>query len=120
MVTIGSALFGRKSPKPPQSVSSIAELGVYLNKLVEFGAPPGLSLVVAKDGVIGPLGVSSAYMVRALSGFGTMACCAAGELVAAWVTGDGLPDYARQLSLERHEDPAYAPSLVSVQLDGEL
>ncbi|MGB3712999.1 MAG: serine hydrolase domain-containing protein [Candidatus Promineifilaceae bacterium] len=36
----------------PQSVSSIAELEVYLNKLVEFGAPPGLSLAVAKDGAI--------------------------------------------------------------------
>ncbi len=51
-ITIGSALFGRKSPKPPQSVSSIAELEAYLNKLVEFGAPPGLSLAVAKDGAI--------------------------------------------------------------------
>jgi CubicO group peptidase (beta-lactamase class C family) len=52
LVTIGSALFGPKSPKPPQSVSSIAELEAYLNKLVEFGAPPGLSLAVAKDGAI--------------------------------------------------------------------
>ncbi len=43
LLTIGSALFGRKSPKPPQSVNSIAELEAYLNKLVEFGAPPGLS-----------------------------------------------------------------------------
>ena len=52
LLTIGSALFGRKSPKPPQSVNSIAELEAYLNKLVEFGAPPGLSLAVAKDGAI--------------------------------------------------------------------
>ena len=52
LVTIGSALFGRKSPKPPQSVSSIAELESYLNNLVEFGAPPGMSLAVAKDGAI--------------------------------------------------------------------
>lgn len=52
LLTIGSALFGRKRPKPPQSVSSIAELEVYLNKLVEFGAPPGLSLAVVKDGAI--------------------------------------------------------------------
>jgi len=49
LATIGSTLFGPKSPKPPQSVSSIAELEAYLNKLVEFGAPPGLSLAVAKD-----------------------------------------------------------------------
>jgi CubicO group peptidase (beta-lactamase class C family) len=52
VVTIGSTLFGPKSPKPPQSVGSIAELEAYLNQLVEFGAPPGLSLAVAKDGAI--------------------------------------------------------------------
>jgi len=52
LITIGSALFGPRSPKPPQSVSSIAELEAYLNKLVEFGAPPGLTLVVAKDGAV--------------------------------------------------------------------
>jgi CubicO group peptidase (beta-lactamase class C family) len=52
LVTIGAALFGPKSPKPPQSVSSVAELEAYLNKLVEFGAPPCLSLAVAKDGAL--------------------------------------------------------------------
>ena len=52
LLTIGSSFFGSKGPKAPQSVSNIAELEDYLNKLVEFGAPPGLSLVVAKDGAI--------------------------------------------------------------------
>jgi CubicO group peptidase (beta-lactamase class C family) len=52
LLTIASALFGRKSPKPPKNISSIAELEAYLNKLVAFGAPPGLSLAVTKDGAI--------------------------------------------------------------------
>jgi CubicO group peptidase (beta-lactamase class C family) len=52
LVTIGSALFGRKSPKPPQKVNNIAELEAYLNKVVEYGSPPSLSLAVAKDGAI--------------------------------------------------------------------
>ncbi len=52
LVTIATKLFGRKSPKPPQRVSNIDELEVYLNKLVGFGAPPALSLAVAKDGAI--------------------------------------------------------------------
>jgi CubicO group peptidase (beta-lactamase class C family) len=52
LVTISSALFGPKSPKPPHSVSSIAELEAYLSMLVEFGAPPGMTLAVAKDGAV--------------------------------------------------------------------
>ena len=52
LLTIGSSFFGSKGPKAPQSVSNIAELEDYLNELVEFGAPPGLSLAVAKDGAI--------------------------------------------------------------------
>jgi glycine/D-amino acid oxidase-like deaminating enzyme len=70
--------------------------------------------------IIGPLGVEGAYIVGALSGFGTMVSCAAGELVAAWVAGSELPDYARQLSLARYDDPAYVASLDSIQPDGEL
>jgi len=69
---------------------------------------------------IGPLSIEGAYIVGALSGFGTMASCAAGELVAAWVASTELPDYAQQLSLARYDDPAYVASLASVQLDGEL
>jgi D-alanyl-D-alanine carboxypeptidase len=49
---VGSAAIGPRRPKPPPSVSSIAELEAYVDELVEFGAPPGLSVVVVKDGVI--------------------------------------------------------------------
>ncbi len=41
-----------KPPKPPEHITSVAELETYLNQLTEFGAPPGLSLVVVKDGKI--------------------------------------------------------------------
>jgi glycine/D-amino acid oxidase-like deaminating enzyme len=70
--------------------------------------------------IIGPLGVAGAYIVGALSGFGTMVSCAAGELAAAWVAGGELPDYARHFSLARYDDPAYVASLDSMQPDGEL
>ncbi len=33
-------------------MSSLAELEVYMDELVEFGAPPGMSVVVVKDGAI--------------------------------------------------------------------
>ena len=54
--------------------------------------------------LIGPAGPDGAFMVAALSGFGSMAACAAGRLCAGWVTGAPLPAYATELSLRRYED----------------
>lgn len=54
--------------------------------------------------LIGPLGVDGAFVAGAMSGFGTMAACAAGDLTARWVLGRTLPDYASALSLQRYED----------------
>jgi glycine/D-amino acid oxidase-like deaminating enzyme len=54
--------------------------------------------------LIGPMGHEGAFMNCALSGFGTMAACAGGELCAAWVAGVELPEYAREFSLERYKD----------------
>jgi glycine/D-amino acid oxidase-like deaminating enzyme len=56
--------------------------------------------------LIGPMGPEGAFMACALSGHGTMAACATGELAAAWVAGSKLPDYARPLSLDRYVDPS--------------
>jgi len=50
LATVGATLFGSKPPKPPQYANSVAELEAYVNKLVEMSRPPGLSLVVVKDG----------------------------------------------------------------------
>jgi CubicO group peptidase (beta-lactamase class C family) len=52
LATVGSTLFGPKPPKPPEQVNSTAELEEFLNKLIEISRPPGLSLVVVKDGRI--------------------------------------------------------------------
>ena len=54
--------------------------------------------------LIGPMGADGAYMVCALSGFGSMAACAAGADCAAWICGGDLPDYSRDLSLERYSN----------------
>ena len=51
--------------------------------------------------LIGPLDNSGAFVVGALSGFGSMASCAAGKLCAAHICGSPLPDYAADLSLAR-------------------
>ncbi|HJW91546.1 MAG TPA: FAD-binding oxidoreductase [Anaerolineales bacterium] len=57
--------------------------------------------------LIGPLPVEGAFVIGALSGYGLMASLAAGELLAAHLTGNSLPDYAPAFSLERYQDPAY-------------
>jgi len=54
--------------------------------------------------LIGRMGPDGAYMNCAMSGFGTMAACAAGELCAATMAGENLPSYAKEFSLERYRD----------------
>jgi len=57
------------------------------------------------------LPVEGAYLIGALSGFGVMACCAAGELLANHVTRSALPAYAPYFALERYQDPLYLEQL---------
>nr|WP_306265596.1 FAD-binding oxidoreductase [Pararhizobium sp. IMCC3301] len=63
--------------------------------------------------LIGPMGPEGAFMNCALSGFGTMAAGAAGELCAATIAGAELPDYASGFSLERYKDTALMETLRS-------
>ncbi|MCG8545951.1 MAG: FAD-dependent oxidoreductase, partial [Alphaproteobacteria bacterium] len=70
--------------------------------------------------LIGPTGVDGAFVVGALSGFGTMAACAAGNLCAAWVAESDLPDYAADLGLARYENAALMAELAALQSKGVL
>ena len=71
--------------------------------------------------LIGPLPVTGAFVIGALSGFGVMGSQAAGELLAAQVTGTKLPDYAPAFLLSRYEDAAYRARLpVLVAAQGQL
>lgn len=70
--------------------------------------------------LIGPLPVEGAYLIGALSGFGVMASVAAGELLAAHVTGDALPKYAHAFSLERYQDPQYLEQLAELNRGTEI
>ena len=51
--------------------------------------------------LIGPIGPQGAFMAAALSGHGTMAACATGELAAAWAAGAALPAEATTFTLDR-------------------
>ena len=55
--------------------------------------------------LIGPLNNDGAFLVAALSGFGSMAACAAGKLCAAHVCDASLPPYADDLSMARLDNP---------------
>ena len=70
--------------------------------------------------LIGPLPVEGAYIIGALSGFGIMAGCAAGELLAAHLTDSDLPSYAPWFLLERYEDREYQKLLSEWDESGQL
>jgi glycine/D-amino acid oxidase-like deaminating enzyme len=61
--------------------------------------------------LIGPMRTDGAYVAGALSGYGTMGACAAGALVASWVRGDVLPEFAKLLSPSRYDDHALMEEL---------
>jgi sarcosine oxidase, subunit beta len=70
--------------------------------------------------LIGNLPVKGAYVISALSGFGVMSACGAGELLAAHVTGARLPHYASAFALERYQDPDYQKLLATWAESGQL
>jgi glycine/D-amino acid oxidase-like deaminating enzyme len=70
--------------------------------------------------LIGPLTTRGAFVAGALSGYGTMGACATGALIAAWVAGERLPNFARSLSLARYEDKALMQGLLSAGSKGVL
>jgi len=70
--------------------------------------------------LIGPVPVEGAYVSCGFSGFGVMASCAAGELIARHITGGALPDYAGAFLLSRYQDPEYRALLDAWGDGGQL
>ena len=68
----------------------------------------------------GPLPVEGAYIIGALSGYGLMAACGAAELLADYLTGAALPDYAPGFALSRYDDPRYQALLANWDDTGQL
>ena len=61
--------------------------------------------------LIGKMETEGAFVAGALSGYGSMAACAAGKLCASWVTGQSVPDYALSLGINRYADKAFMAEL---------
>lgn len=86
----------------------IPGLSVYFGRMSKPAVDGGYYCKTKENRpLIGPLPVRGAYVIGALSGFGIMACMAAGELLAAHVAKAELPDYASQFLLSRYQDPDY-------------
>jgi glycine/D-amino acid oxidase-like deaminating enzyme len=70
--------------------------------------------------LIGPTPVEGIYLSGAYSGFGIMAACAGGDLVARHVIGAELPAYAPAFTLARYQDPSYLALLDTWGDGGQL
>jgi glycine/D-amino acid oxidase-like deaminating enzyme len=70
--------------------------------------------------LIGPLPLEGSYVIGAFSGFGLMASSAAGELLAAHITGNELPHYAPAFTPARYQDPAYQKLLKTRGQTGQI
>jgi glycine/D-amino acid oxidase-like deaminating enzyme len=70
--------------------------------------------------LVGPLPVKGAFVIGAVSGYGIMSACAMGELLAQYLTGAALQDYASALAPSRYEDEDYLKELESMSDSGEL
>ena len=70
--------------------------------------------------LVGPMGVDGAYVIGAVSGYGIMAACGVGDLLAAHVSGAELPSYAPAFELARYDDPEYQKELENRRHDGQL
>ncbi len=89
-------------------VSMIPGLGAYLQRMPRPYVDGGYYTHTPENRpLIGPLAGRGAYVLGALSGFGLMAACGAGELLAAHVAGEPLPPYAAAFSPARYQDPSY-------------
>ena len=70
--------------------------------------------------LIGPLPVEGAYISGGFSGFGVMAACAGGELLARHLLRAALPAYAPAFALSRYQDAGYRRLLQNWGDGGQL
>ncbi|MBR0794070.1 FAD-binding oxidoreductase [Bradyrhizobium jicamae] len=70
--------------------------------------------------LLGAARTPGVFLATALSGYGTMGACAAGDLCARAVVGAPVPAFARSLSLARYEDKALMDGLQATASRGLL
>jgi len=97
-------------------------LGQYIESFPKRWSHYGGYYPMTKENwpLIGPLGVDGAFVTGALSGYGCMAACGAGELCADWIADGELPYYAKQLSLARYDDEELMAEILNSRSKGIL
>ncbi|HYB09831.1 MAG TPA: FAD-binding oxidoreductase [Alphaproteobacteria bacterium] len=97
-------------------------LKAYIGQLPRGARHYGGYYTMTKENwpLIGPMQTPGAFVVGALSGYGTMAACMAGAIAAAWIVDNTLPDYAQALSPARHADTALMDELAALKSRGVL
>jgi glycine/D-amino acid oxidase-like deaminating enzyme len=99
----------------------IPALSAYFGRIPKFFADGGYYTKTRENRFLsGPLPVEGAYVIGALSGYGLMAACGAGEILANAITGAEQPHYAPAFRLERYEDPEYRKLLEHWGTSGQL
>ena len=96
-------------------------LNAYLNPMPRPYVDGGYYTKVADNRpLIGTLGVPGTFVCGAFSGYGIMAACAAGELLASCVLGRNLPEYANAFNVARLNDPAYLEHITTLSSSGQI
>ena len=92
------------------------DLKVYYERLPRTMSHNGGYYTMTKENwpLIGPVGPDGSFVVGTLSGFGTIAACAAGYLAAALATGAEVPGYANLLGLARYDAPGFVTRLKTI------
>jgi glycine/D-amino acid oxidase-like deaminating enzyme len=70
--------------------------------------------------LVGPLSIPGLYVSAAYSGFGIMASCAGGDLIARHVVQAELPEYAPAFMLSRYDDSDYCARIDAAGEDGQI
>jgi glycine/D-amino acid oxidase-like deaminating enzyme len=97
-------------------------LGRYLGALPRDRIHYGGYYPMTKENwpLIGAAKTPGVFLATALSGYGTMAACAAGDLCARAIAGVSAPSFARSLSLERYYDKSLMDQLETTNSRGLL
>lgn len=97
-------------------------LGQYLGALPRDRVHYGGFYPMTKENwpLIGAAKTPGVFLTAALSGYGTMSACAAGDLCARAVVGAQVPSFAGALSLARYENKALMDELESAESRGLL
>lgn len=117
-------------PSPDQQYPEIALRGLnallprmkeYFNKMPRPQIDGGYyTRTIENKPLIGAVDVVGAYMIGAVSGFGIMSACGAGDLLARHIAGAGLPAYASAFALSRYESPEYMKQIELEKDSGQL